>query len=121
MKGIINLRGTGVPVVDLRIKFCMPEKPICESTAIIVMEIENAGEVAVAGVLVDAVHEVVELKVSDIEPPPRFGTRLAGEYIQGIGKSDGNFVVILDIDRVFREEGDRIMAEASEAAATEAC
>src|SRR5208282_4367353 len=77
MKGIINLRGAGIPVIDLRLKFGMPETPIGKDTAIIVMEIENDGATAVVGALADAVHEVMELPESAIEPPPRFGPSLA--------------------------------------------
>ena len=68
------------------------------------MEIETVGETAVVGALADAVHEVVELPESDLEPPPSFGTRLAVDYIQGVGKHEDGFIVVLDIDRVMETE-----------------
>jgi len=114
MKGIINLRGAGIPVIDLRLKFGMPETPIGKDTAIIVMEIENDGATAVVGALADAVHEVMELPESAIEPPPRFGPSLAVDYIRGVGKHDEGFMVVLDIDRVLEAEEYRNSAEGAE-------
>lgn len=104
MKGMINLRGAGIPVIDLKLKFGMPQTPIGKDTSIIVMEIENEGETAVIGALADAVHEVVELAASTIEQPPSFGNRLAVDYIQGVGKYEDGFIVVLDIDRIMETE-----------------
>jgi purine-binding chemotaxis protein CheW len=104
MKGIINLRGMGVPVIDLRLKFGMPETPVTKDTSIIVMEVEGLDGSVVVGALADAVHEVVELDAANIEPAPRFGTRLAAEFIRGVGKRDDAFVILLDIDRIFNSE-----------------
>lgn len=123
MKGIINLRGAGVPVIDLRLKFGLPETPITKDTSIIVMEVEGAdSQPVVVGALADAVHEVVEIDEKAIEPAPRFGTRLAAEFIKGVGKKDELFIILLDIDRIFnaeeiqvlaKEEGSALPAEAS--------
>lgn len=104
MKGIINLRGTGVPVIDLRLKFGLEETPITKTTSIIVMEVDSLDGTVVVGALADAVHEVVEIDEAAIEPAPRFGTRLAAEFIKGVGKKDELFIIILDIDRIFNAE-----------------
>jgi purine-binding chemotaxis protein CheW len=104
MKGIINLRGAGVPVIDLRLKFGLEETPITKNTSIIVMEVDSLDGTVVVGALADAVHEVVEIDEASIEPAPRFGTRLAAEFIKGVGKKDELFIIILDIDRIFNAE-----------------
>jgi Chemotaxis signal transduction protein len=112
MKGIINLRGAGVPVIDLRLKFGLPETPITKDTSIIVMEVEGQdGAPVVVGALADAVHEVVEIDEKSIEPAPRFGTRLAAEFIKGVGKKDELFIILLDIDRIFNAEEIQILAK----------
>ncbi len=115
MKGIVNIRGVGVPVIDLRIRFGMSETPIGKDTAIIVMELENDGATTVVGALADTVHEVVELPESSIEPPPRFGSGLAVDYIRGVGKNDDGFMIVLDIDRVMEAETDLISTKVKEA------
>jgi purine-binding chemotaxis protein CheW len=105
MKGIINVRGTGIPVVDLRIKFGLPELSVTQNTAILVMEIRAAdGDQSVIGALADEVHEVIEIKDEDMEPAPRFGTTIDTGLIHSIGKRDGAFVIVLDIDKAFSEE-----------------
>lgn len=104
MKGIINLRGAGVPVIDLRLKFGMDETPIGKDTAIIVLDVDCRDGDVVVGALADAVHEVVEIAADMVEPAPRFGTRLAEEFIQGVGKREDGFVIILDIDRIFNSD-----------------
>lgn len=101
MKGLINLRGKGVPVADLRTRFGMPEKEVTKDTSIIVLEV--GGEELVVRAMADAVEEVVELDEADIEPAPRLGSRLDAEFMAGIGRKDEGFVVILDIDRIFGE------------------
>lgn len=110
MKGIINLRGTGVPVIDLRLKFGLAETPITRDTSIIVMEVVSQDSSVVVGALADAVHEVVEIDAASIEPAPRFGTRLSTEFIKGVGKKDDSFIIILDIDRIFNAEEMNILA-----------
>jgi purine-binding chemotaxis protein CheW len=104
MKGIINLRGAGVPVIDLRLKFGLPETSVTKDTSIIVMDVEGKDGDVVVGALADAVHEVVDIEDEDIEPAPRFGTRLAAEFIKGVGKKDDLFIIILDIDLIFNAE-----------------
>lgn len=104
MKGIINLRGKGVPVIDLRLKFGMDETPVAKDTAIIVLDVEGDSGEVIVGALADSVHEVVEIADDQIEPAPRFGTKLAAEFIDGIGKRDDAFIVILNIDRIFNSD-----------------
>jgi len=111
MKGIINLRGTGVPVIDLRLKFGLIETPVTKDTSIIVMEVDSGEGKVVVGALADAVHEVVEIDETAIEPAPRFGTRLAAEFIRGVGKRDEGFVILLDIDRVFNADEVSLLAQ----------
>ena len=101
MKGVINLRGSVVPVVDMRIKFNMASQERTVDTCIIVVEILIESDTTVLGALVDSVQEVFELEPSQVEPAPRIGTRLNTEFILGMGKRDDQFVIILDIDKVF--------------------
>ena len=101
MRGIINLRGCVVPVIDLRIKFGMPESVQTVNTCIIVVEVNMDGENIVLGALADSVQEVIEMEPSQIEAAPHIGTHLKTEFIKGMGKHDGRFVMILDIDKVF--------------------
>jgi purine-binding chemotaxis protein CheW len=113
MKGIINLRGAGVPVIDLRLKFGLAETPITKDTSIIVMEVDSGEGTVIVGALADAVHEVVEIEEDAIEAAPRFGTRLAAEFIKGVGRREDSFVILLDIDRVFNAEEASLLAQAS--------
>lgn len=104
MKGVINLRGAVVPVVDMRQKFNMLTQERTVDTCIIVVEIAIDNEPTILGALVDSVQEVFELEPSQIEPAPRIGTKLNTEFILGMGKRDDAFVIILDIDKVFSLE-----------------
>ncbi|MCX7024932.1 MAG: chemotaxis protein CheW [Spirochaetes bacterium] len=117
MKGLINLRGAGVPVIDLRLKFGLPETPITRDTAIVVMEVAGEFGKVVVGALADAVHEVVELDDKTMEAAPRFGTRLAAEFITGVGKKDDSFIIVLDIDRIFNAEETAVIVETAGATA----
>jgi purine-binding chemotaxis protein CheW len=101
MKGVINLRGSVVPVVDMRIKFGLPEVEATVDTCIIVMEVNMEGDATVIGALADSVKEVFELDPNSIEPAPRIGTRLETEFISGMGKYNDDFIIILDINQVF--------------------
>lgn len=116
MKGIINLRGVGVPVIDLRLKFGMEETPVGKETAIIVLDVDSRAGPVVVGVLADSVHEVVEIAPGNVEPAPRFGTSLSTEFIQGVGKSDAGFIIILDINHIFNSD-EVLMLKAQESAA----
>jgi len=101
MSGVINLRGSVVPVVDMRLKFGMPATENTVNTCIIIVEISLDGETTVLGALADSVQEVMDLEPDQIEPAPRIGTRLRTDFIRGMGKQDSNFIMILDIDEVF--------------------
>ncbi len=101
MRGVINLRGCVVPVIDLRLKFAMEETAQTVNTCIIVVEVMMDGENIVLGALADSVQEVIEMEPSQIEAAPHIGTHLRTEFIRGMGKHDGRFVMILDIDKVF--------------------
>jgi len=106
LRGVINLRGNVVPVVDLRMKLGMPPTKRTVSTCIVITEIDMDGEVVHMGALTDSVQEVLDLEPGQIQPPPRFGTRLDTEFIRGMGKRDDRFLIILDIDKVL--SGDEI-------------
>ncbi len=101
MKGVINLRGHVVPVVDLRLKFGMQEAEKTVNTCIIIVEVSINGETAVLGALADSVQEVHDFEADQIEPAPKIGTRLKTDFLRGMGKRDEQFIMILDIDKVF--------------------
>src|SRR5512135_1809502 len=101
MRGVINLRGSVVPVVDLRLKFglTMTEKTV--NTCVIITEVTVDNDTTILGALADSVQEVIELDAASISAPPRIGTKLRTEFIKGMGKRDDRFIIMLDIDRVF--------------------
>lgn len=101
MRGVINLRGSVVPVVDMRLKFGMDKTEQTVNTCIIIAEIELDGDTTVLGALADSVQEVVELNQGQIEPAPKIGTRLKTEFIRGMGRQEDRFIILLDIDKVF--------------------
>jgi purine-binding chemotaxis protein CheW len=103
MRGVINLRGNVVPVVDLRCKFGMKLTEKTVNTCVIITEVELDGETAVLGCMADSVQEVLDLEAGQIEPPPRIGMKLNTDFIRGMGKQNEQFIMILDIDRVFSE------------------
>jgi purine-binding chemotaxis protein CheW len=104
VKGVINLRGKVIPVVDLRLKFEMKEIAYTERTCIIVVEIAAPGGAIPMGVVVDAVSEVLNIKQGEIEDTPTFGSRLDTEYILGMAKTGGGIKILLDIDKVLSSE-----------------
>jgi purine-binding chemotaxis protein CheW len=104
MRGVINLRGSVVPVVDLRLKFGMTVSEQTVNTCVIIVEVDMDGEKVVMGAMADAVQEVLDLEPDQIEPPPRIGTKLNTDFIRGMGKHAEQFIIILDIDRVFASE-----------------
>ncbi|HOJ13131.1 MAG TPA: chemotaxis protein CheW [Deltaproteobacteria bacterium] len=113
MKGVINLRGSVVPVVDLNKKFGIKDTESTVNTRIIIGEVAVDGEDTVLGVLADSVHEVMEMEPENIEPAPKIGMRLNTDFIKGMGKKDDEFIMILDIDRVFSAEELSMMAKNS--------
>ena len=101
MRGVINLRGSVVPVVDLRLKFGMTRTENGVNTCVIITEVTVDGDTTVLGALADSVQEVLDLEPGSIAPAPRLGTKLRTDFIKGMGKRDDRFVIILDIDKVF--------------------
>ncbi len=104
MKGIINIRGSVVPVVDLRSRFDMDEGVKTADTSIIVMDlpVDSKGNSITVGCLADSVQEVVEISPEEVQPPPTLGMSLDVQHVKGIGKRGDRFVILLDIDEVFR-------------------
>jgi len=100
MRGVINLRGNVVPVVDLKLKLGLARTEKTIDTCVIIAEVEVDGEKTVLGALADSVQEVVDLDPSQINPPPRIGTRIDASCIRGMGKREECFIILLDIDRV---------------------
>lgn len=113
MRGVINLRGSVVPVMDMRLKFDLTRTEKTVNTCIVVVEVNLDGEAMVLGALVDSVQEVFELEVDQIEPPPRLGLKMRTDFIKGMGKREGDFVMILDIDKVFSFDELEIVGEAT--------
>ncbi len=113
MSGVINLRGSVVPVVDLRLCFEMAKTENTRNTCIVVVEVLLDNDSIVIGALADSVEEVIDLEPEQIQPPPRIGTRIRTDFIRGMGKRETQFIMILDIDRVFSAE-DLAMARGQE-------
>jgi purine-binding chemotaxis protein CheW len=104
MRGVINLRGNVVPVLDLRLKFGMPLTEKTVNTCIVITEIQMEGETLILGAMADSVQEVLDLEPDQIEPPPRIGSKLNIDFIRGMGKRGDDFIIILDIDQVFSDD-----------------
>ncbi len=100
VKGVVNLRGKVIPIVDLRLKFSMEAIPYTERTCIIVVEIDSNDATVLIGIVVDAVSEVLNINEDDIEETPTFGTELNTEYILGMAKLEGAVKILLNIDKV---------------------
>jgi purine-binding chemotaxis protein CheW len=101
VRGVINLRGAVVPVMDLQVRFGRVPSAVTKRTCIVIVEIQTEEDRQVVGVVVDAVNEVLDISPADIEPSPAFGAKIRADFIQGMGKVKGNFVILLDVDRVF--------------------
>jgi purine-binding chemotaxis protein CheW len=100
IRGVINLRGAVVPVMDLSARFGKTAREVTKRTCIVIVEIEAHGEQQVVGMVVDAVNAVVEIAASEIEPPPTFGARIPSDFIEGMGKINGRFVILLNANQV---------------------
>ncbi len=103
--GVINVRGSVVPVVDLALKFGLPGVAVTKRTCIVIVDVEVGNELTMTGILVEGVRAVIDLQPDDIEATPSFGTGAAGQYLLGMGTIGESFVPILDIDRVLTEDG----------------
>lgn len=101
MRGVVNVRGKAIPVVDLRSRFGLPVIPDGLTTRIIVMELSIEGNLAVLGGLADSVHEVIELESAQIDPPPTLAMRWRAEFIKGMARRGDEFLIILDVTAVF--------------------
>ena len=111
VRGVINLRGAVVPVMDLLSRFGKPSSPIGKRTCIVIVE---AGDAQVVGVVVDAVNEVLDIAPADIEPAPSFGSRIRADFIQGMGKVNNKFVILLDVNHVLALDELADVAEVAE-------
>ncbi len=119
MKGVINLRGHVVPVVDLRLKFGMQEAEKTVNTCIIIVEVSVDQDTAVLGALADSVQDVHDFEHDQIEPAPKIGTRLKTDFIKGMGKRNEQFIMIRDIDKVFSTDELALVQDAGTYAAPE--
>jgi purine-binding chemotaxis protein CheW len=104
VRGVINLRGAVVPVLDLSVRFGKSASPVSKKTCIVIIEITTAGERQDVGVVVDAVDSVLDIPPDQIEPPPSFGARIGTHFIEGMGKVNGRFVILLDVNSVLAPE-----------------
>lgn len=119
MRGVVNVRGSAIPVVDLRHRFGLPPTDDTVNTRIVVLELELDGEVTVVGGIADSVHEVLELERSQLREPPRIAMRWRADMIEGLGKKGEQFIIVLDIARVFATDASLLADVASlEAAAS---
>jgi purine-binding chemotaxis protein CheW len=110
MAGMIDVRGQGVPVINLRVKLGLPAVEATEQTRILVLEIETAGQGLTLGLVADRVIEVTPLTERALEPPPEVGTRWRSDYIQAVGRSNGAFVIVFNLSKLFSsEEAARVM------------
>lgn len=117
VRGVINLRGKVVPVVDLRLKFALPNAASTERTCIVVVQVKTASNAsALMGFIVDAVEEVLNIAADDVEPTPDFGAALEADYMLGMAKVKGKVKTLLDIDRVLTAETLRQLVQTAQAA-----
>ena len=113
VRGVINLRGAVVPVVDLLARFRRPSSPITKRSCIVIVEVQADDQRQVVGVMVDAVNEVLDIAEAEIEPPPTFGTQIRSDFILGMGKVKGRFVILLNVDKTISLDGIDGLADAS--------
>jgi len=118
IRGVINLRGAVVPVMDLSVRFGKPSTPVSKNTCIVIVEVSMSaqGESQNMGIVVDAVQAVLEIPAADIEPAPTFGTKIRSDFIEGIAKLNGKFVILLNVNQVMSGEEISAMGRAASAA-----
>ncbi|GAB7081616.1 chemotaxis protein CheW [Megalodesulfovibrio paquesii] len=104
MRGVVNVRGSAVPVVDLRLKFGLPAAERTLNTRIVILEVSRGDGMAAIGAIADSVREVLEVETSKIDPPPRMGTGIKVDFIKGISRQNDRFLLILDASKVFSTE-----------------
>jgi purine-binding chemotaxis protein CheW len=120
IRGVINVRGAVVPVLDLAVRFGRQPTAITRRTCIVIVEVASGDERHDMGILVDAVSAVLEIPLAEIEPPPAFGARIRTDFIAGMGKVDGRFVILLEIDKVLSVDEIGELARAGADAGAEA-
>jgi purine-binding chemotaxis protein CheW len=113
IKGVINLRGKIIPLMDLRLKFNLEKMEYTDRTVFVVLEVHLAEKKRQMGIVVDSVSEVVKLEGSMIEPPPRYGFEVDTDFIVGMGKQNGKVIMLLDIEKVLTENEKVLIAEES--------
>jgi purine-binding chemotaxis protein CheW len=118
VRGVLNLRGAVVPVVDLAVKFGLPETAITRLTCVLIVEVRLEGEPTIMGIMADSVSEVIEFSDADVEPAPAFGTQVRVDFLHGMGKLDKKFVLLLDLDRVISASEKELAARINEEATT---
>jgi purine-binding chemotaxis protein CheW len=113
IRGVINLRGAVVPVLDLSNRFGKPSMPVIKSTCIVIVEVPTAveGEHQNMGIVVDSVQAVLEIPISEIEPAPSFGAKIRPDFIEGIAKVGGKFVILLNVGKVLSTDEIGAMAQ----------
>jgi len=114
LRGVINLRGAVVPVTDLSVRFGKPANPVTKRTCIVIIEIHTQGERQDVGVVVDAVNAVLDIPGGDIEPAPAFGAQIRTDFIHGMAKVDGKFVILLEVDHILAFEAMQQLATLSD-------
>jgi|SRR5882757_1372017 len=114
VRGVINLRGAVVPVLDLSVRFGKPASEVTKRTCIVIIEVGTGKARQDIGIVVDAVHAVLDIPATDIEPAPRFGMHVHTDFVQGMGKVDGKFVILLDVNQVLAPEEAAALAQVSE-------
>jgi purine-binding chemotaxis protein CheW len=114
VRGVINLRGAVVPVIDLSARFGKGATAVTRRTCVVIAEVPAGGATQVMGVMVDAVNEVLDIPDAEVEPAPAFGSRVRSDFIRGMGKVEGQFVIVLDIERVLSMDEVTALAAAGE-------
>lgn len=102
IRGVVNLRGRVVPVVDMAVRFGLPETQITKRACVVMVEARWDGDLAIVGILADSVSQVMELPVASVQPPPSFGTKARAEFLKGMANAGEKFVLILDLERVLQ-------------------
>jgi purine-binding chemotaxis protein CheW len=114
VRGVINLRGAVVPVTDLLIRFGKKASAVTKRTCVVIVEVAGEGERQDIGVVVDSVDSVLDIPASEIEPPPSFGAAIRTDFIRGMGKVNGKFVILLDVNHVLAVEDISALTQAAE-------
>jgi purine-binding chemotaxis protein CheW len=115
IRGVINLRGAVVPVMDLAVRLGRAPSTVTKRSCIVIVEIESGGEQQVVGAIVDAVNAVLEIPASEIEAAPSFGAKIRTDFIQGMGKVNGRFVILLNVDKILSAQELGTLTQAGDA------